>query len=130
MAFEAAQNPNRGKVDVLTKNEAKEALTRSLRVFTRVYLPIIRRFLMPTAVIPNTTPLHIRPLIAQTALYLFLCVQNALSHAGTGAGGGFPSGGRGKEGRPEGEGAALEGPGLVYGTAVFPEDAVVVGLFL
>jgi hypothetical protein len=26
-SFEAAQNPNRGKVDVLNKNEAKEALT-------------------------------------------------------------------------------------------------------
>jgi hypothetical protein len=37
-AFEAAQRPNRGKVEVLTKNEAKEALTASLRVFIKVYL--------------------------------------------------------------------------------------------
>ena len=37
-AFEAAQSPNRGKVDVLTKNEAKEALTASLRVFIKAYL--------------------------------------------------------------------------------------------
>ncbi|MDR0410723.1 MAG: hypothetical protein LBH75_01955 [Treponema sp.] len=37
-AFEAAQNPNRGKVDVLNKNEAKEALTQSLRFFIKAYL--------------------------------------------------------------------------------------------
>jgi hypothetical protein len=37
-AFEAAQNPNRGKVDVLNKNEAKEALTASLRAFIKGYL--------------------------------------------------------------------------------------------
>jgi hypothetical protein len=37
-AFEAAQNPNRGKVDVLNKNEAKEALTASLRGFIKGYL--------------------------------------------------------------------------------------------
>jgi hypothetical protein len=37
-AFEAAQNPNRGKVDVLTKNEAKEALIQALRTFIKGYL--------------------------------------------------------------------------------------------
>jgi hypothetical protein len=37
-AFEAAQNPNRGKVDVLNKNEAKESLTAALRVFIKAYL--------------------------------------------------------------------------------------------
>jgi hypothetical protein len=37
-AFEAARNPNRGKVDVLNKNEAKEALTQSLRAFIKAYL--------------------------------------------------------------------------------------------
>jgi hypothetical protein len=37
-AFNAAQNPNRGKVDVLTKNEAKEALTASLRTFIKGFL--------------------------------------------------------------------------------------------
>ena len=37
-AFNAAQNPNRGKVDVLTKNEAKEALTASLRAFIKGFL--------------------------------------------------------------------------------------------
>jgi hypothetical protein len=38
-AFEAAQNPNRGKVDVLTKNEeARDALKSSLRTFVKAYL--------------------------------------------------------------------------------------------
>jgi hypothetical protein len=37
-AFNAAQNPNRGKVDVLNKNEAKEALTQSLRAFIKGFL--------------------------------------------------------------------------------------------
>ncbi|MDR0561745.1 MAG: hypothetical protein LBG73_03570 [Spirochaetaceae bacterium] len=37
-AFNAAQNPNRGKVDVLNKNEAKEALTARLRSFVKAYL--------------------------------------------------------------------------------------------
>jgi hypothetical protein len=36
--FNAARNPNRGKVDVLNKNEAKEALTGSLRAFIKAYL--------------------------------------------------------------------------------------------
>jgi hypothetical protein len=37
-AFQAAQNPNRGKIDVLTKNEAKEALISVLRTFIKAYL--------------------------------------------------------------------------------------------
>jgi hypothetical protein len=37
-AYEAAQNPNRGKVDVLTKNEARDALKVSLRGFVKAYL--------------------------------------------------------------------------------------------
>jgi hypothetical protein len=37
-AFKAARNSNRGKVDVLTKNEAKGALTASLRAFIRSFL--------------------------------------------------------------------------------------------
>jgi hypothetical protein len=37
-AFEAAQNPNRGKVDVLNKNETKEDLILSLRTFIKAYL--------------------------------------------------------------------------------------------
>jgi hypothetical protein len=37
-AFEVAQNPNRGKVEVLNKNEAKETLTQSFRVFIKAYL--------------------------------------------------------------------------------------------
>jgi hypothetical protein len=37
-AFEAAQNPNRGKIDVLNKNEAKSALESSLRAFIKAYL--------------------------------------------------------------------------------------------
>jgi hypothetical protein len=37
-AFEAAQNPNRGKVDVLNKNEARDALKTSLRTFVKAYL--------------------------------------------------------------------------------------------
>jgi hypothetical protein len=37
-AFNAAQNPNRGKVDVLTKNEAKEALITALWTFIKGYL--------------------------------------------------------------------------------------------
>jgi hypothetical protein len=37
-AFNAAQNPNRGKVDVLNKNETKEALIQSFRAFIKAYL--------------------------------------------------------------------------------------------
>jgi hypothetical protein len=37
-AFETAQNPNRGKVDVLNKNEARDALKSSLRAFVKAYL--------------------------------------------------------------------------------------------
>jgi hypothetical protein len=37
-AFTAVQNPNRGKVDVLNKNETKEALTEVLRTFIKGYL--------------------------------------------------------------------------------------------
>jgi hypothetical protein len=37
-AFNATQNPNRGKVDVLNKNEAKETLTQSLRAFIKGFL--------------------------------------------------------------------------------------------
>ena len=37
-AFNAAQNPNRGKVDVLNKNETKEALIEALRTFIKGYL--------------------------------------------------------------------------------------------
>jgi hypothetical protein len=36
--FAAVQNPNRGKVDVLNKNEAKEALAAALRTFIKAYL--------------------------------------------------------------------------------------------
>jgi hypothetical protein len=37
-AFEAAQNPNRGKVDVLTKNETRDTLKKKLRVYVKAYL--------------------------------------------------------------------------------------------
>jgi hypothetical protein len=37
-AFGAAQNPNRGKVDVLNKNETKTALESSLRGFIKAYI--------------------------------------------------------------------------------------------
>jgi hypothetical protein len=37
-AFEAAQDPNRGKVDVLAKNEARDALKSALRTFVKAYL--------------------------------------------------------------------------------------------
>jgi hypothetical protein len=37
-AFEAAQNPNRGKVDVLNKNEARDTLKTSIRSFVKAYL--------------------------------------------------------------------------------------------
>jgi hypothetical protein len=37
-AFEAAQNPNRGKVDVLRKDEARDALKSSIRAFVKAYL--------------------------------------------------------------------------------------------
>jgi hypothetical protein len=37
-AFEAAQNPNRGKVDILAKNEARDALKTALRAFVKAYL--------------------------------------------------------------------------------------------
>jgi hypothetical protein len=37
-AFKAAQNPNRGKVDVLNKNETKSILESLLRAFIKAYL--------------------------------------------------------------------------------------------
>jgi hypothetical protein len=37
-AFETAQNPNRGKVDVLTKNETKAVLETALRGFIKAYI--------------------------------------------------------------------------------------------
>jgi hypothetical protein len=37
-AFEAAQNPNRGKVDVLQKDEARDALKAAIRPFVKAYL--------------------------------------------------------------------------------------------
>jgi hypothetical protein len=37
-AFTTAQNPNRGKVDVLNKNEARDALKSALRAFVKAYL--------------------------------------------------------------------------------------------
>ena len=37
-AFTAAQNPNRGKVDVLNKNETRNALKAALRTFVKAYL--------------------------------------------------------------------------------------------
>jgi hypothetical protein len=37
-AFNTAQNPNHGKVDVSNKNEARDALKSALRVFVKAYL--------------------------------------------------------------------------------------------
>jgi hypothetical protein len=37
-AFEAAQNPNRGKVDVLNKNEARDVLKGKIRIYVKAYL--------------------------------------------------------------------------------------------
>jgi hypothetical protein len=37
-AFNTAQNPNRGKVDILNKNEARDALKSSIRAFVKAYL--------------------------------------------------------------------------------------------
>jgi hypothetical protein len=37
-AFQVTQNPNRGKVDVLHKNEARDALKSKIRVYVRAYL--------------------------------------------------------------------------------------------
>jgi hypothetical protein len=36
--FEAAQNPNRGKVDTLNKNESRAALEKAVRVYCKAYL--------------------------------------------------------------------------------------------
>jgi hypothetical protein len=36
--FTATQNPNRGKVDVLNKNEAQDALKSSIQAFVKAYL--------------------------------------------------------------------------------------------
>jgi hypothetical protein len=36
--FETAQNPNRGKVDILAKNEARDALKKDIRVYVKAYL--------------------------------------------------------------------------------------------
>jgi hypothetical protein len=38
MAFATAQNLNRGKVDVLNKNEARNALKSSIRTFVKAFL--------------------------------------------------------------------------------------------
>jgi hypothetical protein len=37
-AFEAAQNPNRGRVDVLNKNETRDALKKEIRLYVKAYL--------------------------------------------------------------------------------------------
>jgi hypothetical protein len=37
-AFDRAQDPNRGKVDVLNKNEARDTLKSSIRTFVKAYL--------------------------------------------------------------------------------------------
>jgi hypothetical protein len=37
-AFEAALNPNRGRVDVLAKNDAKKRLKSAIRVYVKAYL--------------------------------------------------------------------------------------------
>jgi hypothetical protein len=37
-AFEAAQNPNRGRVDILAKNETRDALKKDIRVYVKAYL--------------------------------------------------------------------------------------------
>jgi hypothetical protein len=37
-AFEAANNPNRGKVDVLQKNETRDALKAAVRPYVKAYL--------------------------------------------------------------------------------------------
>jgi hypothetical protein len=37
-AFEAAKNPNRGKVDILAKNETRDALKKKIRVYVKAYL--------------------------------------------------------------------------------------------
>jgi hypothetical protein len=37
-AFETAQSPNRGKVDVLTKNETRDTLKGKIRVYVKAYL--------------------------------------------------------------------------------------------
>jgi hypothetical protein len=36
--FEAAQNPNRGKVDILNKNQARDALKKAVRAYNKAYL--------------------------------------------------------------------------------------------
>jgi hypothetical protein len=36
--FEATQNPNRGKVDVLNKNQARDALKKAVRAYNKAYL--------------------------------------------------------------------------------------------
>jgi hypothetical protein len=36
--FQAAQDPNRGKVDVLNKNESRDVLKKALRVYCKAYL--------------------------------------------------------------------------------------------
>ncbi|MDR3334302.1 MAG: hypothetical protein LBT13_05375 [Treponema sp.] len=38
MAYTTAANPNRGKVDVMAKNQARDALKAALRVFIKAYL--------------------------------------------------------------------------------------------
>jgi hypothetical protein len=37
-AFQAVQNPNRGKVDVIRKNETRDALKKEVRLYVRAYL--------------------------------------------------------------------------------------------
>jgi hypothetical protein len=37
-AYDKAKNPNRGKVDVLEKNETRDALKAALRTFIKAYL--------------------------------------------------------------------------------------------
>jgi hypothetical protein len=67
-AFSSAQNPNRGKVDVLTKNEAKEAFITALRTFIKGYLtynPAVSDTFVPDGKITREIKAHWEKFIKQ-----------------------------------------------------------------
>jgi hypothetical protein len=74
-AFQAAQNPNRGKVDVQTKNDAKAALKKEIRVYVGAYLtrnPAVTDADRVAMELPIRKPSHTPVSVPTTAPRLFI----------------------------------------------------------
>jgi hypothetical protein len=74
-AFQAAQNPNRGKVDVQAKNEAKAALKKEIRIYVGAYLtrnPAVTDADRMAMELPIHKPTHTPISVPTTAPQLFI----------------------------------------------------------